>query len=195
MARDNLLIVPDDGGSAMKDLAGTSPYQRDGGVRPGDSAFAPKPVEGLGRGDTATAVAARAAAPPAAISSGGTRFARRARLRITHLGPRSAFRLSVTFAACMSVIWLAAVAAVWAVLDSSGVFRSIVHATSTFTSSGGRTDTTVAHWLSFSRVMLIAAALAVLNVLVLSALCTVGSVFYNLFSDFAGGLEATLTER
>jgi hypothetical protein len=95
----------------------------------------------------------------------------------------------------MSVIWLVAVAALWAVLDSSGVFRSLVHATSTFTSSSGRTDTTVAHWLSFTRVMLIAAALAVLNVLAWTALSTVGSVFYNLFSDFAGGLEATLTER
>ena len=122
-------------------------------------------------------------------------MARRARLRIVRLGPLSVLRLSAAFAVCVSVIWLAAVAALWAVLDSSGVFRSLVHATSTFTSSSGRTDTTLAHWLSFSRVMEIAAGLAILNVVALSAVSTSGSVFYNLCSDFAGGLEATLIER
>lgn len=158
-------------------------------------AFALETAPRPGTSETAIPVATRAVAPPPAVGSDGTRVPRRARFRITHLGPLSVLRLSVTFALCTSVIWLAAVAALWAALNSAGVFTSLAHATSTFTSSSGQTGTTLTHWLSFSRVMLIAAGLAVLNVLAFSALSTVGSAFYNLFSDFAGGLEATLTER
>jgi hypothetical protein len=105
----------------------------------------------------------------------------------------SVLRLSLLFGACMLVVLLVAVAALWFVLNSAGVFSSITEATSTITdnNSGGG----AAAWFSFGRVMLIAAVLGVFNVIAFTLLSTVGALLYNLCSDFVGGVEVTLSER
>src|SRR6202012_5418904 len=54
---------------------------------------------------------------PAPVRHG---MARRARLKVSHLGPLSVMRISLTFALCMFIVLLVAVAALWAVLDTSG---------------------------------------------------------------------------
>ena len=63
------------------------------------------------------------------------------------------------------------------------------------TTSGTDTHSTVADWLSFGRVMLIAVCLGAVNVIAFTLLTTIGALFYNLSSDFVGGFEATLVER
>jgi hypothetical protein len=134
---------------------------------------------------------AAGSAPTAATAARGTQ-PRRARLRVSHVNPTSVLRLSLLFGACMLVVLLVAVAALWFVLNSAGVFSSITEATSTITdNSGGGT----AAWFSFGRVMLIAAVLGVFNVIAFTLLSTVGALLYNLCSDFVGGVEVTLSER
>ncbi len=120
-------------------------------------------------------------------------MARRARLKISHLGPLSVLRISLTFALCMFIVLLVAVAALWAVLDSSGVFKSIVDAATTLTND--KNHTSVADWLGFGRVMLITVVLGAANVLAFTLLSTIGALLYNLCSDFVGGVEVTLVER
>jgi hypothetical protein len=104
----------------------------------------------------------------------------------------SVLKLSLLLGACLLVVLLVAVAALWFVLDSAGVFSSITEATSTITDSSGGGTT---QWFSFGRVMLITVVLGVFNVLALTLLATVGSLLYNLCSDFVGGVEVTLSER
>ena len=40
-----------------------------------------------------------------------------------------------------------------------------------------------------------AAVIGLINIVLLTALCTVGAIVYNLCSDLVGGLEVTLSER
>jgi hypothetical protein len=40
-----------------------------------------------------------------------------------------------------------------------------------------------------------AAVIGLINIVLLTALCTVGAVVYNLCSDLVGGVEVTLSER
>jgi hypothetical protein len=128
------------------------------------------------------------AAAPAATRTGTPR---RARLRVSHISPLSVLRLSLLLGACLLVVLLVAVAALWFVLNSAGVFTSITDATSTITDSGQGTSV----WFSFGRVMLITAVIGVFNVLIVTLLSTVGALLYNLCSDFVGGVEVTLSER
>ena len=121
--------------------------------------------------------------------------ARRALLKLDHLGPLSVLRISLTFSLCMLVVFLAAIAALWAALNGTGAFRSIIHASQSLTTSSTNTHSTVADWLSFGRVMLIALGLGIVNVIAFTMLSTIGALFYNLSSDFIGGFEATLVER
>lgn len=144
----------------------------------------------VGGGGSAAPAAPAAAAAPAAPARGSQ--PRRARLRVSHISPLSVLRLSLLLGACLLVVLLVAVAALWFVLDSAGVFSSITEATSTITdSSEGGTSA----WFGFGRVMLITAVLGVLNVLTTTLLATVGALLYNLCSDFVGGVEVTLSER
>ncbi len=144
-----------------------------------------------GQASTGTAAAAAAMTATASTAARGSQ-PRRARLRISHVNPMSVLRLSLLFGACMLVVLLVAVAALWFVLDAAGVFSSISEATSTITDSAG--DNTSA-WFGFGRVMLITAVLGVLNVVAFTLLMTVGALLYNLCSDFVGGVEVTLSER
>jgi hypothetical protein len=119
--------------------------------------------------------------------------ARRARLKVSHLGPLSVLRVSLTFSLCMFIVLLVAVAALWGVLDSSGVFKSIIKAATTLTNDNNETG--IAPWLSFGRVMLITVVLGAANVIAFTLLSTIGALLYNLCSDFVGGVEVTLVER
>ena len=40
-----------------------------------------------------------------------------------------------------------------------------------------------------------AAVIGLINIVLLTALCTVGAIVYNLCSDLVGGVEVTLSER
>jgi hypothetical protein len=125
--------------------------------------------------------------------SRSTAAARRARLKVSHMGPLSVLRVSLTFSLCMFIVLLVAVAALWGVLDSSGVFKSITSAATTLTNDKNQTG--VAPWLSFGRVMLITVVLGAANVIAFTLLSTIGALLYNLCSDFVGGVEVTLIER
>jgi hypothetical protein len=120
-------------------------------------------------------------------------MARRARLKIAHLGPLSVLRISLTFALCMFIVLLVAVAALWAVLDTSGVFKSIIDAATTLTNDKNHSG--LSDWLGFGRVMLITVVLGAANVIAFTLLSTIGALLYNLCSDFVGGVEVTLVER
>jgi transmembrane protein DUF3566 len=145
-----------------------------------------------GYGPTPPHVAPAPLAPPSvAASSRSAAAARRARLKIAHMGPLSVLRISLTFSLCMFVVLLVAVAALWGVLDTSGVFKSIVNAATTLTSNRD----TIAQWLTFGRVMLITVVLGAANVIAFTLLATIGALLYNLCSDFVGGVEVTLVER
>jgi hypothetical protein len=175
------------GGAASRSWADTAAREtvRSEPSGSGSAATSTYSVPGVGgaasAGTTATAATAARGTQP-----------RRARLRVSHINPMSVLRLSLLFGACMLVVLLVAVAALWFVLNSAGVFSSITEATSTITdnSSGG-----AAAWFSFGRVMLIAAVLGVFNVIAFTLLATVGALLYNLCSDFVGGVEVTLSER
>jgi hypothetical protein len=173
-ARETVRNEP--GGSAA---AATSAYSASGG---GQAPVTPS------SGTTASA----GALGGATSAAGRTSQPRRARLRISHLSPMSVLKLSLLLGACLLVVLLVAVAALWFVLDSAGVFSSITEATSTITDSSGGGTT---QWFSFGRVMLITVVLGVFNVLALTLLATVSSLLYNLCSDFVGGVEVTLSER
>ncbi len=70
-----------------------------------------------------------------------------------------------------------------------------MNAATTLTNDSKNNHSSVADWLSFSRVMLIAIVLGAANVIAFTLLSTIGALLYNLCSDFVGGIEVTLVER
>ncbi len=125
---------------------------------------------------------------PAARSTGG----RRARLALKRIDPWSVFRFTLVASILLGVMFVVAVAALDLVLSSAGVLRSVNTLISDIAqdSATGRSDV-----LTTGRLLGAAALLSAVDVVLLTALATLGAFLYNLCASFTGGVEVTLGER
>ncbi len=90
-------------------------------------------------------------------------------------------------------IWMVAVGVLYGVLSALGVFDTLNELFGQLGSaSGGEVaGDVVTPGIVFGG----AAVIGAINIVLLTALCTVGTFIYNLCSDLVGGLELTLSER
>jgi hypothetical protein len=135
---------------------------------------------------------ARTPRTPRAGKSGET--ARQAHLTVTRLEPWSVMKFSFIISLVCFVILFVAVALLYGTLAGLGVFDAIQRALSNVTSSQGSTGVNASHWFSASTVLGYTALLGALDVVLITAFATVGSVIYNLVSNLVGGVEVTLRE-
>jgi Transmembrane domain of unknown function (DUF3566) len=131
---------------------------------------------------------------PAAARPGSQAPARRADLVIARFEPWSVMKFSFLMSLVAWVVLFVAVAFLYFVLSSLGVFTSIQHTLSSVTSSSGSSGTNLNHWFSASRVLGYTMLLGAVNIVLITALSTVGAMIYNLVTHLGGGIEVTLRE-
>jgi hypothetical protein len=121
---------------------------------------------------------------------------RKARLRVSKADPWSVMKVSFLLSIALGVCTIVAVAVLWMVLDAIGVFSTVGSTISDATTSeqGGKGGFDLVSFLSLSRVMLFTTVIAVIDVVLATALATLGAFIYNLSAGFVGGVELTLAE-
>src|SRR5829696_7092151 len=150
---------------------------------------------GLGTGAAASTAAARAslgaatAGRPPSSRPGSPRPSRRARLLVRHIDPWSTLKFSFVLSVAMFFVWLVAVGVLYGVLDGMGVFEEINGLYDEVSGSGGDS------LFSPGLVLGTAALIGVVNIVLFTALATIGAFVYNICSDLVGGIEVTLAER
>jgi len=92
------------------------------------------------------------------------------------------------------IVLFVAVALLYFVLSSLGVFDSLQHTVSNLTSSKNSVGTNVSSWFSASRILGYTGMLGALNIVLITAMSTIGAVIYNLIAQTIGGIEMTLRE-
>jgi hypothetical protein len=120
--------------------------------------------------------------------------ARRAHLAVIRLEPWSVMKFSFMISLVGWVVLFVMVAALWWVLSKIGVFHSIEGSVSNLTSGKDSAGVQASNWFSASRVLGYTMLVGAINVILITALATVGSVVYNLVTHVAGGIEVTLKE-
>ncbi|ONK12791.1 DUF3566 domain-containing protein [Streptomyces sp. MP131-18] len=119
---------------------------------------------------------------------------RKARLRVAKADPWSVMKVSFLLSIALGICTIIAVAVLWMVMDAMGVFATIgdtvTEATETDTDSGFD----LVAFLSLPRVMLFTSVIALIDVVLATALATLGAFMYNLSAGFVGGIEVTLAE-
>ena len=173
-------------------------------LRPGTSPQpAPTPVDSGGpRTERLPAVAAAQPAPPAVRSepgpkpkAGTARRTRKARLRLSQVDPWSVMKTSFLFSIAAGIMLVVAVYAFWTVLSSTQLFDSVNEIVQNVVSTpGDSTPFRVQEYVNTQKVMGVAALIACVDVLIFTALATLGSFLYNLAATMLGGLEVTLAE-
>jgi hypothetical protein len=153
------------------------------------AAYAPP----LPAGSPATAAGAGVRRPrPAARSVPRTR---KARLRVAKADPWSVMKVSCLLSIALGICTIIAVAVLWMVLDTIGVFSSVGSTINDATSTeGGKGGFDLVSFLSLSRVLMFTTVIAVIDVVLATALSTLGAFIYNLSAGFVGGVELTLAE-
>ncbi len=119
---------------------------------------------------------------------------RKARLRLTHIDPWSVMKTAFLLSVAIGVVTVVAVAIVWGVLGIAGVWESINKTVVDVV--GGDTAGTfdIRDYLGPSRVLGFTMIVAVVDVVLITALATLGAFLYNLSAALLGGLEVTLAE-
>jgi hypothetical protein len=142
-----------------------------------------------------------AKASPAGTSSAGTRLkasskrsSRQAHLTIARVEPWSVMKFSFVVSLIAFVILFVAVSVIYGTLSALGVFTSLQHVVQSVTSSQDSSGVNAAKWFTESRILSYTALLGALNIVLITAMSTIGAVVYNLTSRLIGGVEVTLRE-
>jgi Transmembrane domain of unknown function (DUF3566) len=140
---------------------------------------------------------ATTAGPAAPQALRGTAKGRRARLVVRRVDPWSVLKFSLLFSLCLLIVFVVAVAALYFALDALGVFDSVNQFVRDVTQTGQGATSTGGFDVTFSAGKVIggAAVIGLINVVIITAIGTLGAFLYNLCSDIVGGIEVTLAER
>jgi hypothetical protein len=143
------------------------------------------------------ATGAQAATGAAKAPSGGggktARGPRRARLQLRHIDTFSALKISLVLSIAMFFIWMVAVGLLYGILSGLGVFETLndLFGQLGSASGGDGRSEVITPGIVFGG----AAVIGAINIVLMTALCTVAAFIYNMCSDLVGGLEVTLSER
>ncbi len=127
-------------------------------------------------------------------SSKRSRPGRQAQLTVARVEPWSVMKFSFVISLVAFIVLFVAVAALYGALSGLGVFSALQRTIASITSSQSSSGFNLTTYLSASRVLGYTGLLGAINVVLITAISTVGSVLYNITADLAGGVEVTLKE-
>lgn len=128
---------------------------------------------------------------PAARRTGKVR---KARLRLLRVEPWSVMKSAFVLSIAIGITLVVATATLWSVVDAAGVFEEVGGLVTELTESETSSGVVITDYVGFSRVVGLATVIAVVDVVLLTALATLFAFLYNLSASLLGGFEITLAE-
>ncbi|MDN5894813.1 MAG: DUF3566 domain-containing protein, partial [Nocardioides sp.] len=119
---------------------------------------------------------------------------RRARLRLSRIDPWSVMKTSFLLSVAFGIVTVVAVTIVWSVLGFAGVWDSVNQMVQDVIGGEDTTNFAVEDYVGMSRVLGFTALVAVVDVVLLTAMATLGAFLYNMAAALLGGVELTLAE-
>ncbi|WP_408055443.1 DUF3566 domain-containing protein [Streptomyces radicis] len=119
---------------------------------------------------------------------------RKARLRVAKADPWSVMKVSFLLSIALGICTIIAVSVLWMVMDAMGVFSTIGETITEATETDSESGFDLEAFLSLPRVLIFTSVIAVIDVVLATALATLGAFMYNLSAGFVGGVEVTLAE-
>ncbi|MFD5873264.1 DUF3566 domain-containing protein [Streptomyces sp. NPDC060322] len=155
------------------------------------------PVGGTQGGGTQGGVQGAGGAQATRLPRTGARTTprtRKARLRVAKADPWSVMKVSFLLSIALGICTVVAAAVLWMVMDAMGVFSTVGGTISEATGSNESNGFDLQSFLSLPRVLIFTSVIAVIDVVLATALATLGAFIYNLSAGFVGGVELTLAE-
>ncbi|RDI61556.1 DUF3566 domain-containing protein [Nocardia pseudobrasiliensis] len=116
----------------------------------------------------------------------------RATVQVRHIDPWSTLKVSLVISVAMFFVWMLAVGFLYIVLSGMGVWDRLNSTFSDMVSDNGGSSS--AALIDAGQVFGYAAVIGIINVVLLTALSTVGVFIYNQCTDLVGGIQVTLAD-
>ncbi|MEV4654575.1 DUF3566 domain-containing protein [Micromonospora sp. NPDC049301] len=194
------------GQAASSGTTGTQPRITPGMTQPqpdsGRTTGASRPASGGGLppgiGNASAVGAARVGeavrAARTSVTSAASRGPRRARLNLKRIDPWSVMKFAFAVSVVLFIVVVVATSVLYLALDAMGVFQSVNDSLSDLVNAGGGQSTS-GFQITAKGVILSSALIGLVNVVLFTALATLGAFVYNVCADLVGGVELTLAER
>lgn len=125
--------------------------------------------------------------------SAGPAHARRVKLTVSRVDPWSAMKMAFLISVALGVAGVIMVAVLWMILSGMGVFSQVNNLVAQVIQDS-RTPFNLMDFLGFGRVLSLSVVIGVIDVILMTALSTLGAFLYNICSSLVGGLQLTLTD-
>ncbi|BCB85914.1 DUF3566 domain-containing protein [Phytohabitans suffuscus] len=128
------------------------------------------------------------------VASAASRGPRRAKLNVKRIDPWSVMKFSFAVSLVLFIVVIVATSVLYLALDAMGVFESVNSSLSDLVSAGGGENASTFR-ITAKGVIGTSALIGAVNVVLFTALATLGAFIYNVCADLVGGVELTLAER
>jgi len=139
--------------------------------------------------------AAAGAAPGNATGAGATAPAgpRRVKLSVSRVDPWSVMTLSFLLSVAIGIAGVVMITVLWTILSGMGVFADINRTIGDVVGENG-TRFDLMNYIGLGRVVSLSIVIGVIDVILMTAIATLGAFLYNVCSSLVGGLQLTLTD-
>jgi hypothetical protein len=126
--------------------------------------------------------------------AGATAPQRSAFLVVTRVDPWSVMKLSFLVSVALAIVVVVAAFVLWQVLDGMGVFDSVSRIVTQVTRGEEGGGVRIEDYVGLRQVVTYTALISAINVVLITALATLGAFLYNACARLVGGLQITLAE-
>jgi len=120
--------------------------------------------------------------------------ARRVKLTVSRVDPWSVMKMSFLLSVAVGIAGVVLMAVLWLILSGMGVFADVNRTVESVLGTSGGTKFDLMDYIGFGRVVSLSIVIGVIDVVLMTAIATLGAFLYNVCSALVGGLQLTLTD-
>ena len=128
-----------------------------------------------------------------AVSAATAASGRQASLKLVRVDPWSVTKVTFALTVALMIVAVVAVTILWIVLSFAGVWDQI-NSSVTSVLSDNSNSFDITRYLGFGRIVGLTLVISAINVVITTAVATIGAYLYNLAAQLLGGVDITLAE-
>ena len=128
-----------------------------------------------------------------AVAAATAASGRQASLKLVRVDPWSVTKVTFALTVALMIVAVVAVTILWIVLSFAGVWDQINSSVTTVLSDNS-SSFDITQYLGFGRIVGLTLVISAINVVITTAVATIGAYLYNLAAQLLGGVDITLAE-